>query len=64
MRWEGAGLEREVRQLRSADAKGCLQAIAKSGLGKTVQKLSKHHDAQVAEAASELCAYWRTLIRR
>ena len=51
-------------QLRGANAKGCLQSIGKSGLGKTVQKLSKHHDAQVAEAASELCAYWRTHIRR
>ncbi len=54
-------------QLCGADAKGCLQAIAKTDLGKTRGKtvwklLSKHPDAQLAQAATEVCAYWEALI--
>ena len=50
-------------QLCSANAKGCLQAIEETGLGKTVQwKLSTHQDAQLAQAATVVCAYWKALI--
>ena len=49
-------------QLRGANAKGCLQSIGKSGLGKTVQKLSKHQDVQISQAASAVCAYWKSII--
>ena len=41
--------------MQAANAKGCLQSIGKSGLGKTVQKLSKHQDVQISQAAQALC---------
>ena len=34
------------------------------GLGKTVQKLTKHQDVQVAQSAQAVCAYWRSLMPR
>ena len=56
-----ATLRRVLVKLYVANARGCLRAIAKSGLGKTVHKLTKHEDAQVAQAAAAVCVYWRAL---
>ena len=49
--------------LRNAEVTGCLLAIAKSNLGKKVNSLRKHQDVQISQAASAVCAHWKTLMK-
>ena len=37
--------------LRCSNAQGCLKAIATSGLGRSTQRLLRHQDVQIAQAA-------------
>ena len=50
-----------LTRLRGADAKGRMQAVAASGLGKAVKKLTRHEGTKVAQAAAALCDHWRAL---
>ena len=38
-----------------------MQAVAASGLGKAVKKLTRHEGTKVAQAAAALCDHWRAL---
>ena len=60
-REDAAALEAVLTRLRGADAKGRMQAVAASGLGKAVKKLTRHEGTKVAQAAAALCDHWRAL---
>ena len=60
-REDAAALEAVLTRLRGADAKGKMQAVAASGLGKAVKKLTRHEGTKVAQAAAALCDHWRAL---
>ncbi len=58
-----ATLRDVLAQLCDSDAAECLEAIAKTGLGETMQKLSEQVlPVEINQSAKAVCAYWKAAI--